>query len=348
MHAARRPIRTLIVEDSTTVRRLLVSIFDSDARFEVVGEAADGAEALLKALKLKPDLITMDIEMPGVDGIEATKAIMRECPTPIMIVTAGARSGNVELSLNAMQAGALMVVDKPVNPTSGLFELQAEQLLSMAVAMADVKVVRQWERVAQNQVKSSISKERPLGLVAIGASAGGPAALRRIFIDLPPKFPVPIVVVQHIARGFVEGLVRWLGLNCPLSVKVVGDNEPLLPDTIYIAPDNRHLGVSADGVSRLSSAPVISGFRPSVSYLFDSCGRAYGANMVGVILTGMGNDGAEGLRVVHEAGGRVIAQDEASSVVYGMAREAVRAGVVDEILSVDKIGNRLIELVSAI
>jgi two-component system chemotaxis response regulator CheB len=343
-----RRIRILVAEDSATARTLLVSILSSDPGFEVVGEAADGAEAVRKAVKLAPDLITMDVHMPVIDGLDATKAIMREAPTPILVVTATTSRDDVELSMTAMQAGALMVVEKPADPSSANFPRQREELLRMARAMAAVKVVRQWRRtgVPPLPIEHPRSRRMVARAIAIGTSTGGPAALRHILAELPHELPVPVLVVQHIARGFVAGLVHWLSASSSLTVQVATDGEPLRPGVVYIAPDDRHLGVSADGRVRLSDDSPVGGFRPSIDYLFDSCGAAYGAELVAVILTGMGRDGVAGLRTVHHAGGRVLAQDEATSVVYGMAHEAALAGVVDETLPVGDIAGRLTSLAS--
>ena len=321
-------------------------MLSSDPAFTVIGEARDGAEAIRKAVELTPDLITMDVHMPVADGIDATKAIMREAPTPILVVSSIANT-DVELSLNAIQAGALMVVEKPSDPQSPSFSRQRDQLLTMAKAMSEVKVVRRWSGGSSPTYTRSIRRPNTIvRLVAIGTSTGGPAALRRILLDLPGTFPVPILAVQHIARGFIEGLVKWLGMNCALRVKVAVDGELLDAGTVYVAPDDHHLGASTDGRVRLSSIPPIGGFRPSADHLFESCGRSYGADMIAVILTGMGRDGTDGLQTVHAAGGRIIAQDEATSVVYGMAREAVRSGAVDEILPLEHIAARLGELAS--
>lgn len=346
-----RPIRVLVAEDSTTVRRLLVEIFRSDTRFEVVGEASDGAEAVRQALDLRPDLITMDVHMPVLDGLDATKEIMRRAPTPILVVSGAAARGDVELSLSATQAGALMAISKPQNPLDPGFDTERDQLLSMASAMAAVKVVRRWSGAPRSQLENAFAAaaRRPraasnLSLIAIGTSTGGPAALRRILIDLPPDFPVPIAVVQHISRGFMPGLVSWLGSTCSLPVRVATEGEPLRAG-VYIAPDDRHLGF-ADGRFALSDAPPIGGFRPSADHLFRQAAAAYGPAALGVILTGMGRDGAEGLMALHAVGARVVAQDEASSVVFGMAQEALRAGAVDEVLALELIAPRLLELVS--
>lgn len=341
-------IRVLIAEDSVTVRELLVAILESDPEIRVVGQAKNGAEAVELAIRLKPDLVTMDIHMPVMDGFEATKEIMVHAPTPILIVSASAGGREVELSLNAMRAGALMVVAKPDDPRSKGFDGRRDGLVAMAKAMAQVKVVRRWAHQARSAHPPPTRRvmSAPVRLVAVAASTGGPAVLQRMFADLPRDFAAPILVVQHIAAGFVTGLTEWLSASCNLRVKVAEHGEPLLRRTVCVAPDNGHLGVGPDGRVIVADAPPVNGFRPSGTYLFASAARAYGASVIAVILTGMGSDGVQGLKAVKAAGGRVLAQDEASSVVYGMPGEAVAAGVVDAVLKADEIAPRLAQLVA--
>ncbi len=339
-------IRVVVAEDSLTVRELLVEILESDPEIQVVGQAKNGVEAVELVARLKPDLVTMDVHMPLMDGFAATKEIMVQAPTPILIVSSSTSGREVELSLNAIRAGALMVVAKPDDPQSGRFDGRREELLTMAKAMARVKVVRRWApepRVVRPP--RAPAPGAPVRLVTVAASTGGPAALQRVLAALPREFPAPIAVVQHIATGFVAGLAEWLGASCNLRVKVAEHGEPLARRTVYLAPEERHLGVTADGRAALVDAPPVSGFRPSGTYLFASAARAYGTGVVAVILTGMGSDGVEGLKEVRAAGGRVLAQDEASSVVYGMPGEAVAAGVVDAVVGLDELGPRLAELV---
>ena len=352
-----RTIRVLVVEDSPTVRELLVAMLESDPEIRVVGVAENGVDAVRQAVRLAPDLITMDVQMPGQDGLAATKEIMAEAPTPIIIVSSTANQRSVALSLDATQAGALMVLPKPESPLSPQFAEQQRQLVQMAKAMAQVKVVRRWGGRREG-LRPFLPPAGPahapgaaVQLVAIGCSTGGPAALRQILVRLPAAFPVPIAVVQHMARGFVDGLARWLDGDCDLRVKVAADGEPLLPGTVYIGADGRQFGVTRDpGANRaprvaLADLPPIAGFRPSASYLFGAAARALGARAVGVVLTGMGSDGVDGLRELHAAGAPTLAQDEATSVVFGMAREAIAAGVVDEVLPLDGLAPRLQDLV---
>lgn len=339
-------IRVVIAEDCLTVRELLVEILERDPEICVVGQAKNGAEAVTLAARLRPDLVTMDVHMPLMDGFEATKRIMLEAPVPIVIVSSSLSREDVNHSFDALRAGALTVLAKPDHPESALFEGRRDEFVAMVKAMSQVKVVRRWgHRVPAaappHAAHPASAKSR---LVAIAASTGGPAALQRIVAGLPRDFPVPILVVQHIAAGFIGGLADWLGASCNLCVKVAEPREPLLPHHVYLAPDDRHLGVSRDRVV-IADAPPINGFRPSGSYLFAAASQAYAAGLTAVILTGMGNDGVEGLKTVRAANGKIIAQDEATSVVYGMPREAVTAGLADFVLPLDDIAGHLVKLV---
>jgi two-component system chemotaxis response regulator CheB len=340
-------IRVLVADDSPTARALLVGVLASDPGIEVVGEAHDGAEAIRLAERLRPDLITMDIHMPGVDGIGATRQIMARLPTPILIVTS-ANSQDVELSLDATAAGALLVVEKPGAPTSPRFPVQSRRLLSMVKAMAAVKVVRRWEAAARKSIEVRVPAPPrvPAKVVAIAASTGGPAALKQILNALPSDFPVPMLLVQHIADGFTTGLVHWLGSESNVAVEVAEDGALPRPATLYVAPHNRHLALAAAGRLEISSSPAIGGFRPSADRLFESVGSACGARAVAVILTGMGVDGVSGLESVRRNRGYVIAQDEATSVVWGMPGEAARRGLVDVVLPLGDIAAALTRLVT--
>ena len=342
------PIRVLVVDDSPTARALLSETLASEPGITVVGEARNGEEAIEAARRLQPSLITMDVYMPVMDGLAATREIMIAAPTPIVIVSSAVNRGEVSLSLDATAAGALTVVGKPGEPWSPEFEAWRSEFIWLIKAMAEVKVVRRWNRkssppypVVRSEVPPAV---RPAQVAAIVASTGGPAALQRIVSELPRDFALPILLVQHIAHGFVEGLADWLNAATQLRVKIARDRERLQGGTIYIAPNDQHLGVRADQTILLSSAPHVGGFRPAGTFLFESVARVYGPAALAVIMTGMGSDGVVGLRRVRAAGGQCIAQDESSCVVYGMPREAVRAGVVDAILSPPEITEYLIAL----
>jgi two-component system chemotaxis response regulator CheB len=282
------------------------------------------------------------------DGLEATRQIMSVAPTPIVIVSAATTYSAVNLSLDATSAGALTVIAKPEGPGAPGFTTRRAEFISLIKAMSEVKVVRRWNR---RPTPPESALRAPGGLpaktaqiVAIAASTGGPAVLQNIFRKLPAEFALPILVVQHIARGFVAGLANWLVDGSSLRVKVAEHAEPLRQRTVYIAPENHHLGVSHGGSVLLSTAPEIGGFRPSATFMFRSVAGVYGSQAAAVILTGMGRDGVDGLADISRAGGQVIAQDEESSVVYGMPQEAVRSGVVDTILPASQIAGYLAKI----
>jgi two-component system chemotaxis response regulator CheB len=340
-------IRTLIADDSATSLALLESILRMDPEFEIVGRARDGEEAVRLTRELKPDLVTMDIEMPKVNGFEATQRIMQETPRPIVIVS-GLDVSSVEFALNAMKAGALAVVPKPVGPMHPDFEPQARHLLTMARAMSHVTLLPGVQQAAATPspgtrapVRQTPGKAR---VVAITASTGGPPALNRILSELPGNFRAPILIVQHIATGFAEGLATWLSSSSRLRIKVAEMGEPLRAGTVYLAPDGRHLGVVNES-AMLNDGPPIDGFKPSGTFLFESVGRAYGASALGLILTGMGHDGVKGLAALREAGGTVVAQDKESSVIFGMNGEAVLAGLTDDVLPLDALAYFLMQSV---
>jgi two-component system chemotaxis response regulator CheB len=345
-------IRVLVADDSPTARALLVAILSSDPEIEVVGEAQDGVEAVERTQALRPDVVTMDLRMPRLDGFGATKEIMITAPTPIVIITASMLARDVETSMNALKAGALTVLPKPAGPQDPNFEEGARQLLTSIKAMSQVKVVRHWRPTAgpapaQAEARPAAAPAAVRGrVVALATSTGGPAALHRLLALLPGDFPAPLLAVQHITPGFISGLADWLDKASELRVKVAEDGEPLAPGTVYFAPDDRHLEVAPPATVALARTPPVGGFRPSGTALFESAARVYGAATVAVVLTGMGDDGVEGLRAVRRAGGRVLAQDEKSSVVFGMPAAAAAAGLVDQVLRLEEIAPRLVEFVS--
>ena len=353
-------IRVVVADDSPTARALIVGLLAAEADMRVVGEASSGTEAVDLAERLLPDLITMDVQMPELDGIEATRLIMTRSPRPILIVSS-VTGVDVELSLEATRSGALMVIAKPQGVHSPTHEHDRRQLVSMVRALAGVKVVRRHGSPAITPLSTPRQSARvqtwhgdahpfggPYAALAIAASTGGPAALRTIFSQLDANFPLPILVVQHIAKGFTEGLAHWLAGGSALRFRIAESGEPLRAGTVYFAPDGRHLGVRRDHLHvlriQLDDGPPLGTFRPSATHLFRSCAEQLGRNVLALILTGMGDDGVQGLRDVHRAGGRVMAQDEASSVIFGMPREALLAGVVHDVVPLDDVARRLREV----
>jgi two-component system chemotaxis response regulator CheB len=331
------PIRVLVADDSELFRELLARVIVVDSGFDVVAVAADGNEAASLARSLKPDVITMDLNMPDADGFSGIARIMAETPTPILVLTANREEA---VGFRALSLGALDILEKP-HATTDLDEY-GRLLRSRLRLLAGVKVIRHVRGLRERAAAPSRSSARA-DLVVIGASLGGPRALAALLRGLPFSFAAPIAVVQHIADGFTEGLASWLASESNLQVREARDRDPLTPGRVLVAPSGRHLLV-ADGMARLSNAPAVDTFKPSVTPLFASAARAYGSRVCGVILTGMGRDGAEGLKAIKDAGGPTLAQDEATSVVFGMPRAAIEIGAVDRVLPLDEVARALVEL----
>lgn len=339
-----------MVEDSRSARHLIVSILKSDPDISVVGEAENGTEGVRMAAELSPDVITMDIAMPEMNGLDATRRIMERNPIPIVMVTASYASTDAQLSFRALAAGAITVVDKPQGPASPDFEQTSRMLLDTVKLMADVGVVTRRPRREDPTIEARplLHRDRSerVALVAIGASTGGPAAVAKLLRALPGDLPVPVVVAQHISPGFEQSLADWLNGDCDLRVRLPSHGERLVGGEVLIAPEGRHLGVTRAGRVALSDDDPVGQHRPSVTYLFRSVAEAYGTAAIGVILTGMGADGAEGALALRRAGGLMLAQDEPSSVVYGMAREAVALGAVDQLGAPEQLGAMIAEAVT--
>ena len=347
-------IKVLIVEDSSVVRELLTFILSSDPDIQVIGTARDGREAVQAVGELRPDVVTMDIFMPTMDGFEATRIIMETNPTPIVIVSASWDSQEVEKTFRAMEAGALTAIAKPVGVTHPNYQQRANELLKIVKLMSEVKVIK---RRPQDRRGPLISGETSAGIIppalpnpqviAIGASTGGPPAIATILSRLPKDFCAPLLIVQHIAVGFVQGFADWLANLARLPVKIAQQGEYLLPGHVYVAPDDRHLGVEGGGRIALSNGELVNGLRPSVSWLFRSVNDVFGKNAIGVLLTGMGKDGAQELKLMKEKGAVTIVQDKESSIVYGMPGEAVNINAAMHILAPVGIAEFLLGLARA-
>ncbi len=397
------PIRVLIVDDSALMRRALTSLLASDPEIEVVGTARDGRAAIEQVATLRPDVITMDVRMPVMDGLETTEHIMAYYPTPILVLTASLSRFDIDITFKMLGLGALDVMEKPSSNEPGGLQQARTELIRRVKVLSRVRVVthlrgrrreantRVVEASAEDASKSlrRIRGSRPLGtdllrrartgskplsspdavrrgrgskllsaqptlspvrrhtslgaaerLIVIGASTGGPRVVLQILRELPPTLPAAVLVVQHIADGFAQGMVDWLAAACKVPVHLARSGDIALAGHVYVAPDNMHLLVDASGVLGLSSQPALLQ-RPSVDVTMQRAAEAYGARSIGVLLTGMGRDGALGMTAIHRDGGYTIAQSGETCVVFGMPRAAIEARVVQEVLAPDAVAGRL-------
>lgn len=334
------PIKVLIVDDSSLARDFIRAIISIDPEIAVVGEAENGKEGLEKTLELLPDLVIMDIEMPIMGGLEAIERIMCEKPTPILVVTS---RGGAETAFSAISKGALEVVSKTdIDPD------QARKFIEQVKLLSRARVITHLMGRNRNVLDSAAIKEKvPFNnIIAIAASTGGPNALNVILPNFPKDFCCPIVIAQHIADGFVVGLVDWLAKITKIAVKVADNGEILLPGHVYVSPPDQHMVVDYGNRIAMVKKKVQDIYHPSCDTLLSSVATVYGAKAIGVILTGMGADGVQGLMKIKEMKGRTIAQDEKTSIVYGMPKKAVEAGCVDKVLPLPEIGEKLLSMVS--
>ena len=347
-------VSVLIVEDSPSVRELMVHILSADPAIRVVGTASDGEAALEAVERLRPDIITMDVHMPKMNGLDAARRIMETHPTPIVIVSGSFDPQEVANTFRALEAGAVALIRRPIGVGHHEFQQNSAELIRTVKLMSEVKVIRRWARVNRIPVAPpgppALEVElRPspveVKVIAIGASTGGPLALQTILADLPSEFPAAILVVQHIAPGFLRGFAEWLGRSTPLPVAIPTHGERMISRRVYLAPDGLQMQIGTTGKISLTADEPENSLRPSVSCLFRSVAHAYGLQAIGVLLTGMGKDGAEELRLMKEKGAVTIAQDEETSVAYGMPGEAVRLGAANYILPPSRIAAALTALV---
>ncbi len=339
-------IRVMVVDDSAVVRQSTKFILESDPELQVVGEAGNGVEALELAERCKPDVITMDVQMPRMDGLEALREIMSERPVPVLIVTGLDLEHEAQLTAQAKQLGAVAVLKRPAGFGDAAQKGFAAQLVRQVKAMSTIKVVRHNKaHSAQPGAPVATSPRVKPDVLAIGASTGGPAALHVVLGAMPADFPLPIVITQHISFGFIDGFASWLNDACALNVRVAKHGDRMEVGQIYVAPDDVHLRVERFGRLMLSDSPPVGGHRPAVNVMFQSVADSYAAAALGVLLTGMGADGAEGLVAMRRAGAITIAQDEASCVVFGMPKEAIKMGGAVHVVRLERITPMLVEMV---
>lgn len=330
-------IRVLIVDDSVVVRKVLQALLESDPGIRVVGEASSGGEAVELIGSLRPDLVTMDLVMPGMDGMETTRRIMARHPTPVLFLSSYFGTEGSYSRADALAAGALDVIEKPAVVPDWRWQLVADTLIEKVKALSQVPVIAHIHGarglVRQEMPPAEVAAAPAVEIVAIGASAGGPRVLEELLSALPAGYALGIVVVQHMTDGFTMGLLRWLQDKCALPVEVAQEGDAIVPRRILFTPESTHLVVQPGGRIHLSRDEPVNGHRPSVDVTFMSVAKAYGARCAGMLLTGMGSDGAAGLLAIRKAGGVTLAQDEQSCMVFGMPRAAIRLGAAQQVLS---------------
>lgn len=348
-------IKVLITEDSPVVRGYLKYILSLDPDIEVVATAQDGEEAVQLVKMYNPDVVTMDIHMPKMDGFEATRRIMETHPVPIVIVSASWNPEEVDKTFRTMEAGAVAALEKPRGMGHPDSDSSIRELVQTVKLMSGVKVVRRWAKhkmvrpVPEALPEMEVEVPTPVipaKIVAIGASTGGPMVLKTILSELPKDFPLSVVIVQHIAMGFLSGLRDWLARTASVPIHIAENNQTIQPGHVYLAPDGFQMGV--DRYFRVFLQKDVPEYTlcPSVSFLFKSVIQTFEEKAILVLLTGMGRDGAEEMAKIKKLGGFTIAQDKESSVVHGMPGEAIRLGGASIVLPPEKIAHKLVELVS--
>lgn len=356
-------IRIVICDDSKSDREMLARLITTDSDIEIVGIASSGEEVVEMVPREDPDVLTMDIHLPGRSGISVIDELMAVQPLPILVISDHA--GHPEIAMEALASGAVEVCPKPELNAEEDFASAAEELTALIHIVSRVKVIRHLRGIltppsdvarapgsdsaAPRGLRTSFPPESSFlaapdfdaEVIGIAASTGGPQALKQILAGLPAEFPRPIVVVQHIARGFTEGFAEWLASSIHLQVKLADDGEMMRGGIVYVAPEGRHM-IVRNGRLALEGDEPVGGHCPSADVLFESMAEAYGKSVLGVILTGMGRDGAEGLRAIHDAGGTTWVQDEASSAVFGMPKAALDLGAVDAVIPLEALASTVL------
>ncbi len=344
-------IKVLIVDDSRVVREVLKDVL-AGSEINVVGEAVNGKEAIELTRELKPDLITMDVMMPVMDGLTAVEQIMAYHPTPVLVFASSINRKDVNIAFEAIQLGALDVMGKPDNLSHEGFKELRDTLIQRIRLLSNIKVIRhiRGRRKSRHVAMPPKTRKKPskrtrrVELLAIGASTGGPKAVMSILKSLPGDLPVGTLLVQHIGANFTDGFVEWLDREIDLKVKTAQKDETVRPGTVFVAPGEVHLEIEGERL-RLTDGPMVNNCRPSVDVLFSSIAQSYGNRALAVLLTGMGRDGADGMLDIKKQQGATIVQDEASSVIYGMPKAAVDSGAADKVLSLKDIPEEIVKIV---
>jgi two-component system chemotaxis response regulator CheB len=343
----KRKIRVVIADDSLIARELIKKILETDVHIAVIGVAKNGKEAVEMVSALRPDIVTLDLRMPVMDGFEAIEQIMAFNPTPSLVITATAFEKKKEIVFEALALGALDIVSKPSPEMWGDFSRVGGELIVKIKTLSRVPVITHLKGKEKKLKKIVVPKNiNKFKIIAIGASTGGPNAILNILGRFSENFPAGIVIVQHIAAGFAEKLVEWLDKKCKISVQLAKQGQKIIPGQALIAPDGAHSIIGENRLIKLIKTSPVNGHRPSIDVLFSSVASVYKADSIGIILTGMGKDGVEGMKKIESLGGKTIAQDEDSCIVFGMPKVTIDNVKVDKVISLDLIPNEIISILS--
>lgn len=344
-------IKVLLVEDSPVAMTLLKRMVDETPDMQVVGTARTGVDAMALIPKTKPNVICADLHMPKMDGLELTIEVMDKFPTPILIISASVQKEDTQQVFQLLNAGAVDVFPKPTAGLSSEYETTKARLIEKIRVVSGVKVFTKKRhdkpRLISRDITHSPDSFPPaafkpdidaiIKVLAIGTSTGGPQALQEFFSTFPPFLPVPVLCVQHISKGFLQGFVEWFRQNCPLPVEIAQHQEMPKPGVVYLPPDKQHLEIDRSGRFYCHESANVDGHCPSVTVLFNSVAKFYGKHTIAVLMTGMGRDGASGLLEIARKNGFTIAQDEATSIVFGMPHEAIKLGAANKVLPIQEI-----------
>lgn len=338
------PIKVFLVEDSPVALKILENLLAESSDITITGTARNGAEALELITKAQPDVICTDLLMGKMDGLELTQQIMAKCPTPILIISQAVEGRTSDMAVRLLKAGAVDIFAKPKSGLQEDYKHSQSALISKIKVLSGIKVFTKPIKPALIYPKPPLSPQAlpptvpgSYKVLVIGASTGGPQAFQKVLGQLPLNFPMPVVCIQHISEGFLSGLVNWMDAECALTVKIAEDREFLRPGFVYFAPEKQHLMVDNQGRCFYSAAAPVGGHCPSIGVTFESLASVYGKGVIAALLTGMGRDGADGLRAIAQQGGLTIAQNEASSIIYGMPHEAVKLGAARAVLDIEAI-----------
>jgi two-component system, chemotaxis family, protein-glutamate methylesterase/glutaminase len=340
-----KKIKVLLVDDSPIVISILKRVFALSPEIEIVGTAKNGLEGLQLAQQLNPDVVCTDLHMPEMNGLDFTRKLMETNPKPVLVLSSAVQKEDTDNVFNAMKAGAVDVFPKPKGIVTNLEQIGGELIKKIKILRGVTVFRKSGDGRSFSKETANIPFSNTYKMLAIGSSTGGPPALFEILSKFPANFPLPIVCIQHISEGFLTGLVQWLDDSVPLKVTIAKQNEMPAPGNVYFSEEDKHLVIDSHGRFQFSTDAPYKSHRPAVNVTFEAFGRFYNKELLAILLTGMGDDGATGLKVIKDREGFTIAQDEKTCVVFGMPRVAIELNAAREVLSLDHIASRVKQLV---